>query len=124
MHFVFVFELLMSCVSASNTELIHLCSNADGIGSKRQVVPRNVYGIFSIVSYCCSPLVVPVVRVRLAMVTLIFSSCFLSSPHFFLTAFSPSLCHTRTPTQSIFCCFSRIYTLHESSLIRSKGVLL
>ena len=36
----------------------------------------------------CSPLVVPVVRGEVAMVTVIFSSSFLSSPHFSLTEFS------------------------------------
>ena len=36
----------------------------------------------------CSPLVVPVVRAEVAMVTVIFSSSFLSSPHFSLTEFS------------------------------------
>ena len=92
MHFVFVFELLLSCINASNTALIHFCSNEDGIVFNRQVVPRKAMASSLQFAYCCSPLVVRVVRGEVGhcdwLVTVIYSSCFLSSPKFSLTAFS------------------------------------
>ena len=107
MLFVFVFEFLISCVSASNTALITYAVMKI-IGSKRHVVPRNIYGIFSIgclLLFCsCCPYCQGWSWPWFLSLFFVFS--FLSS------LFSHCVLYHQSPTLS-FVVALRVYTRHE-----------